>query len=187
MLPERVNVKFFVDGSDEVDLPKLVPVFHRWIREQSVPGLLIDVADYKHVVDGPGVLLLGHDGDYVLDGANGRPGLLYKHKREWDSNNLQDRLRTVVQRAIQAAQLLQADPTLEGLTFRTDELEITFPDRLNIPNTPETFAAMQQDVTAVLQELNDDTAVSLAHVSTEARRPFTIHAVLTQLPQVWEV
>ena len=187
MLPERVSVKFFLDGSDEVNLPALVPVFHRWIREHTVPGLLIDVADYRHVVAGPGVLLLGHDGDYVLDGANGRPGLLYKHKRDWDSDNLQARLRTVLQRATLATELLQTDPTLEGLTFRTDEVEITFPDRLNVPNTPETFAAVQEDITIVLQELNDNSAVSLAHVNTEALRPFTIHAVFTQSPQVWEV
>jgi hypothetical protein len=133
------------------------------------------------------VLLLGHEGDYVLDGANGRPGLLYKQKREWDSDNLQERLRTVVQRASQAAQLLQADPALEGLTFRTDEVEITFPDRLNTPNTPETFAAVREDVAAVLQELNQNFAINLAHVKTEARRPLTIHAILTPSPQVWEV
>jgi hypothetical protein len=187
MLPERVSVKFFVDGSNAVDLPTLVPVFHRWIQEHTVPGLLIDVADYKHVMAGPGVLLLGHEGDYMLDEANGRPGLLYKHKREWESDNFQERLRLVLQRAAQAAQLLQADPTLEGLTFRTDEVEIIFPDRLNVRNTPETFTALQADVTAVLQELNENSAVSLAHVNTEARRPFTIHAVLTQSPQVWEV
>ena len=184
MLPERVSVKFFVDGSDNVDLPALLSVFHRWIREQSVPGLLIDVADYKHVVDGPGVLLMGHDGDYVLDGGNGRPGLLYKQKREWDSDNLRARLRSVLHRARQATHLLQSDP---GLTFRTDEVEISFPDRLNVPNTPETFAAVQEEITAVLQELDGHTAVSLAHINTEARRPFTVSAVFTQPPRVWEV
>jgi hypothetical protein len=187
MVSERVSVKFFLDEGEGVDLSAVVPVFHRWIREQSVPGLLIDVADYKHVVAGPGLLLLGHDGDYALDGANGRPGLLYKHKREWASNNLRDRLRTVWQRAVQATQLLQDEPTLGGLIFCTDEVEIAFPDRLNMPNTPDTFAAVQADVTAVLQELAGNSQVTLAPVNMEARRPFTIHAVLTQAPQVWEV
>lgn len=187
MLPERVSIKFFIDEFDKLNLPALVPIFHRWIREQSVPGLLIDVADYKHVVDGPGVLLMGHDGDYMLDRADGRPGLLYRHKREWDSNNLRDRLRTVWQRAVHAIQLLQEDPSLEGLLFCTDEIEITFPDRLNMPNTSETFAAVQEDITAVLQELAGNSHVTLAALNMEARRPFTVHAVLTQSPQVWQV
>jgi hypothetical protein len=181
MLPERVSVKFFVDGADAVDLPSLVPVFHRWIREGSVPGLLIDVADYVHVVDGPAVQLVGHDGDYVLDGGansrwpNGRFGLLYKQKREWQGDNLQDRLRSVLQRATQATQLLHDDP---GLTFRADEVEISFPDRLNVPNTAKSFAAVQEEVTAVLREFANTDEVVLAHVNTEARRPFTLHATL---------
>ena len=183
MLPERVSVKFFVDGDEEVDLPGLVPVFHRWIREESVPGLLIDVADYVHVAAGPGLQLVGHDGDYVLDGGansrwpNGRLGLLYKQKREWDSDSLPERLRSVLQRATRAIQLLQDNP---GLTFRADEVEISFPDRLNVPNTAESFAVVQGEVTAVLREFSGTAKVVLAHVNQEARRPFTLHATLVK-------
>lgn len=187
MLPERIGVKFFVDGEDDVDLAALVPVFHRWIREHNVPGLPIDVADYKHVMDGPGMLLMGHDGDYALDERHGRSGLLYKHKRDWQSDNLQDRLRFVLHRAIQATRLLQDDPKLREITFRKDEVEITFPDRLNVSNTPETFAALRADVTAVLQELHQDAAFSLTHVHAEARRPLTISAVLSTIPVVQEI
>jgi len=36
-----------------------------------VPGLLIDVADYAHVPDGPGVILIGHDVDYGIMNRHG--------------------------------------------------------------------------------------------------------------------
>ena len=48
---QHVNVKFPSAGS--IDLTQAIPVFHRWIQEQALPGLLIDVADYRHVPEGP--------------------------------------------------------------------------------------------------------------------------------------
>ena len=84
MISQRISVKFFVSEPDAVHLPAFIPVFHRWIQDHAVEGLLIDVADYKHVPEGPGILLIGHEGDYSIDMAKGRPGLLYSRKREWD-------------------------------------------------------------------------------------------------------
>ena len=41
-------------------------MFHRWIQTRAVDGLLIDVADYTHLKDGPQVLLAGHEGNYSM-------------------------------------------------------------------------------------------------------------------------
>ncbi len=81
--------------------------------------MLIDVADYKHVQDGPGILIIGHEGDYALDQENGRSGLLYTRKREWPTPDFKERLQLVISLAVQAAQILAADETL-NLNFRTD-------------------------------------------------------------------
>ena len=186
MLPERISVKFFVNDDEAVDLPALIPLFHRWIREKRLPGLPIDVADYKHVPEGPGVLLMGHEADYAWDGRYRRSGLLYKHKREWPSNAFQDRLNYVLARASQALALLQEAPELPGIAFRTDELEIAFPDRLNVPNTPETLAALRETVTAVLQTHYPENDITLTHVHTEARRPFTLNVSLVPIRQLVE-
>ena len=61
---QHVNVKFFVDGELNVDWERFIEVFHVWIAEQSTDELLIDVADYRHVPMGPGVILVGHEEDY---------------------------------------------------------------------------------------------------------------------------
>lgn len=55
-----LELKLFdeTEGDGEGTLPSLsrdvVPVFHRWLQDQRLPGeLLIDVADYSHVTGGP--------------------------------------------------------------------------------------------------------------------------------------
>ena len=45
------------------ELADAVAVFHQWIRDGVCPEMLIDVADYRHVPAGPGVLLIGHRGE----------------------------------------------------------------------------------------------------------------------------
>jgi hypothetical protein len=186
MIPERISVKFFINDGETVEPSALIPLFHRWIRERCLPGLPIDVADYKHVPDGPGVLLIGHEGDYAWDGRYNRIGLCYKHKREWPGDSLQDRLNHMLVRANQALTLLEEAPELAGITFHADELEISFPDRLNVPNTPETLAELREEVTAVLQTRYPDSDIVLTHVHTEARRPFTLSVSLVPIHQLVE-
>lgn len=186
MIPERISVKFFIDDGEAVEASALIPLFHRWIREQLLPGLPIDVADYKHVPEGPGVLLMGHEGDYAWDGRYNRTGFLYNHKREWPGDSFQDRLNHVLDRANQALVLLQEAPELSGVTFHTNELEISFPDRLNVPNTAETLAELREAVTAVLQTHYSDREIELTHVYTEARRPFTLNVGLVPIHQLVE-
>lgn len=178
IVPRRMNAKLFVSDETAVSLPAIVPVFHRWIQTQAAPGLLIDVADYKHVPDGPGVLIIGHEGDYALDQANGRSSLLYSRKREWPGADFQSRLRLVIGLALQGAQLLANDPAL-NLTFDVSQLELTFPDRLHAPNTPETLAALQADITAVLAAIYGPSEISLTRTTVDGRRPFSLQAAIT--------
>jgi hypothetical protein len=181
MIPHRINAKLFVTDETAVSLTAIIPVFHRWIQTQAVPGLLIDVADYKHVQDGPGILIIGHEGDYALDQENGRSGLLYSRKREWATDDFKDRLRLVIGLAVQATQILANEASL-SLAFRTDELGLIFPDRLNAPNTPETLAALQDDITAVLAEVYGTGAITLAATSDDVKRPFAVQATIANAP-----
>ena len=51
---QHVNVKLLVRDPEEVNLELLIPVFHSWIQNRVCEELLLDVADYRHVPDGPG-------------------------------------------------------------------------------------------------------------------------------------
>ena len=118
---ERVQVKLFAEGEAPKPLD-LIPVFHRWIQDDVVKDeLLVDVADYSHVPQGPGVLLVGHGADWYYDQGEGRPGLLFSRKRAFEGD-LRARLRDAFRQALEAAKRLQDDPTT-GLRFGTSELK----------------------------------------------------------------
>jgi hypothetical protein len=139
MKPTKFQVKLYA-SEGEIELEKLIPVFHRWIREKKIPDeLLIDVADYAHVPQGPGVVLIGHQSDYYLDVADNRPGLLYSRKRGFEGDfkaGIEDAFR----RALHACQLLESESDL-GFSFGTDEVLFRVQDRLAAPNDEATYQA----------------------------------------------
>ena len=72
----KYDLKLFLQDAGQVDLADFIPVFHDWIQDQSLDELLIDVVDYRHVHDGPGVMLIAHDAHYAIDyggRTNGAP------------------------------------------------------------------------------------------------------------------
>jgi hypothetical protein len=120
----------------DVDVEQYVAVFHEWIRKEALGGLLIDVASYAHVPNGPGVLLIGHELDYGVRIALGRVELTCRHKRNpsGEGNALQRCLRQL----LQAAQLLEGAATLsEAPSFRASDFVFRSNDRLRCPNHPE--------------------------------------------------
>jgi hypothetical protein len=139
MKATKFQVKIYAKSGD-IELEKLIPVFHDWIREKKIPDeLLIDVADYAHVPQGPGVVLIGHQSDYYLDVADDRPGLLYSRKRGFDGD-LQAGVDDAFRRALQACRLLEEEDRL-GFEFSTAELLFRVQDRLRAPNEDTTYDA----------------------------------------------
>lgn len=138
---QHVNVKLLLQDPEGVDLEALVPVFHRWIQEQVGDELLLDVADYRHVSSGPGVVLIGHEGNYSLDNVGGRLGVRYNRKLPLEGTN-QDRLMQAAKAALNACIRLQDDPLLNGrVRFNGSNIDVWINDRLLAPNTPETRRA----------------------------------------------
>jgi len=153
MEARRLEVKVFLERPTTVDLESLVPVFHDWIREGRLDEPMIDVADYRHVPNGPGVVLIGHRSNYYLDQAEGRPGLLYSRKRQAPGDP-DERLLDVFRRALFACRLLEAEPALGGrLRFRTNELLFQIPDRLGYPNSPAVFDSIRPELEAFVSRL----------------------------------
>ncbi|NOX62182.1 MAG: hypothetical protein GXP42_09610 [Chloroflexi bacterium] len=192
MLPHHMSAKLFIKPPF-CEPAEFIPLFHRWIQEQPVRGLLIDVADYRHVHHGPGVILAGFEGDYALDFRDGRVGLRYSRKRRgWrdetgqtDSERLRSRLERVLKHLFQAATALEAEQTLsQPVRFRTDEIELTFLDRLQTPNTRETLQALSDDIVATLASFQPDVAVELRPTSLDERHPFTVSVFLSPAPEL---
>jgi hypothetical protein len=142
---QHLNVKIFA-REGEIDLAAAVPIFHRWIQDGAQEELLVDVADYRHVPEGPGVLLIAHQANYSLDLAEGRLGLLYNRKSVIDGDT-QAKLRQAFGAALAACRTLEAETPFHGrLEFDAGDCEILINDRDLAPNTPETWDALRPEL-----------------------------------------
>lgn len=150
MEAHRLQLKIFVtpDSARAIDPEAFIAVFHRWIKERLLPELVIDVASYVHVPQGPGVVLIGHGSDYFMDQGEGRLGLLHNRKRS--GSPPQDRLTDLLRRTLHAAELLERDPSLAGkLRFATNELLFRINDRLAAPSSDATLADVRPELEAL--------------------------------------
>ncbi len=148
----KLQVKVFFESGSQVGLEEFIPVLHDWIKHNRLGELLIDVANYAHVPQGPGVALIGHATDYYVDEAGGRPGLLTSRKR--DPLPPGERLPDLFRRALRAAALLEKETVFAGkLRCRTDELLFRINDRLAAPNTEATFAAIRPELETFVAKL----------------------------------
>ena len=121
---QHLNIKFYLENPETVNLSDYGPVFNTWIQNQRLDELLIDVADYLHVHNGPGILLIGHEADYSLDHRGGRLGLLYNRKAQLDGTT-QEKLAQAVRANLTVAQILEKE---NGLKFNTQEVQILVND-----------------------------------------------------------
>ena len=147
MASHKIAIKLFVDDGSRIDAHEFVSVFHAWIQQRAVPDhLLIDVADYAHVHNGPGTCLITHEANFYTDRADGRLGLMYARKQPFEGT-LADRLRQEFGAVLEGAKRLEADARLAGrIKFKTTEVLVSINDRLKAPNTPETFNAVRGEI-----------------------------------------
>jgi hypothetical protein len=187
---QHVNVKLFVQNAADVDLEPLIPVFHTWIQDQASGELLLDVADYRHVQAGPGVVLIGHEGNYSVDNTDNRLGVRYNRKAALDGSN-QDRLAQAARAALTVCQRLEADSRLDGrLRFNGQEIEIFINDRLLAPNSDATREAAAPEVETFAGKLFQGVEYSTSYerdprklfaVSIKAARPLFVADLLERL------
>jgi hypothetical protein len=174
---QHVNIKIFVAEDRPVDLRKIIEVFHRWTASQTLDELLIDVADYRHVSAGPGVVLVGHEADYALDNARNRQGLLYNRKLPIEGSTA-DRVRQALRAAAAACDRLEAELAGE-LKFDRQQFELTINDRCLAPNTAETLAACRTELQAFLAQLGHADA-RIVHADSDPRRRFGVSVQLSR-------
>jgi len=150
---QHVNIKIFATAAADFEVTDAIPVFHRWIQKRDLPEMAIDVADYSHVPEGPGVLLIAHEANYSLDYARDQLGLLYNRKAK-EAGDAQAQLRQAYDSALTACRRLESEPEFRGkLTFDRDHLEIVFNDRLAHPNTDESWNDVKPEATRFLDGL----------------------------------
>jgi hypothetical protein len=187
---QHVNVKLLVNDPKSVDLEPLIPVFHRWIQEQVCDELLLDIADYRHVPEGPGVVLIGHQADYSLDNTNDRLGVRYNRKAVFDGTN-RDRLRQAAFSALNACERLETEDALAGkVRFNGHDLELFINDRMLARNEEETRQRLEPEFKAFFDTLFGGSDYSMNYdtdprhllgVSVRTSKPFVVADLLRSL------
>lgn len=162
--------KIHLDGPLEIDPAQVVDVFHRWVAGQTMPEMLVDVAELLHVPNGPGVIAVGHDCDYALDHSGGVWGVLYRRKTLVAGTNA-DRIAHALQSAAHAGRLLEAE-FREGLKLSRTIFELIINDRGLAPNTAETYAIAKPEIEAGLRALLGHDDFTLEAHDKEPRQRF---------------
>jgi hypothetical protein len=166
---QHLNIKFYLEAPESVNLAEYGAIFNTWIQKQRLEELLIDVADYLHVHHGPGIILIGHEADYSLDNRAGRLGLLYNRKEQMDGTT-QEKLAQAARAALTAAQILELE---NNLNFSGSEVQVIVNDRLLVPNSAESFSSLEPDLLSFFNRLYDGTEYALMH-HPDPRERFTV-------------
>jgi hypothetical protein len=183
---QQIEIKWLAAPGSEADVEQLTRVFHGWIQESRVTeDILVDVTDYSHVHDGPGVMLIAHGAHYGMDTGRGRLGLLYSRKRALADVDFPERVRRCFHASLHAATMLEQDPALHGkLTFRTDEVIFRIQNRLHAPPTLETFDSVEPALQSLLDHLWGPGIAVPEWTKDDPREAFTITIKATSAPGV---
>jgi len=176
---QHLNVKLVVKEPEEAALEALIPLFHNWIEKQELEELLLDVADYRHVHAGPGVVLVGHQANYSVDHTDERWGVRYNRKAAVNGGN-QDRLQQAMRAAVTACQRLEAEPSLkEKIRFDGQQMEFFVNDRLLAPHSDPTTEALRPEFDAFFEKLFRGSEYLLTSAG-DPRKPFGVSVKSSQ-------
>ncbi|MEK7766340.1 MAG: hypothetical protein AAB368_08890 [bacterium] len=180
----KAVVKVFAAPGPVPDLRPFIPVFHRWIAGHKLDGILVDVAEYTHVANGPGVLLVAHEGQWVLDAEDGKLGMVYSQRRPPEGTPA-EHLRRALRECLKACALLEQESEAKGkITLTPNHLSICVNDRLATPNAPATYAALEPVVREVLSPLYSDLKLT---PEPDPRKRAGIQITVASAPSISEI
>lgn len=159
---QNIAIKFYASSGQDIDQSVFIPIFQDWIKTQALGEVMIDIADYTHVPNGPGMMLICHETNYGMDTAEaGRLGLLAQRKQPQNGDH-QDRILGVIRGCLRFLSLLQQDPrTPQALKFDLGAFDYIANDRLRLTNSEESLAAIYDDLAAAAGKLYPGKNISI--------------------------
>lgn len=128
--PNKLSATFLVTREHPLLLDEVGQLFHDWIRVGALDDILVDVADYRHVTRGPGVILIGHECNYqVSTGEEGSLQVTCWQKRSFSSPGCP--LAQTFARAVTVCRLLEERTGQNGL-FDCSRVIVGARDRLSL-------------------------------------------------------
>ena len=147
---QRIDVKLLLDAGPEPDFDPFLVIFDRWRQGGDHPSDWVDLADYAHMPDGPGILIAGKRDTFSVNLNPPGPGLLTS-VRGGLAGTLEDRFREAFRRAGELNAAVLAEPEFPP-AFRPCEgaWEVFLNDRLRFPNSDESDRAVRAALAAAV-------------------------------------
>jgi len=156
--------------SINTDIESFVPLFHNWIQEDKIPNhTMVDVANYKHIPDGPGIMLIAHEGHFSLDFEDDELGLLYVRKTPL-GESISETLSAIQQILDFTVELIQIDSKVGEKIEFSDEYQLFSNDRFELPNDAESEKKLLEAASGVF----NDTILSVPTLFRGARLKINI-------------
>jgi len=152
-------IKIPLTGSKEPDLALVGAQFTKWIQESSIPGVLIDVADYSHMHEGLGVILAGHEYIFSLDQQEGVNGLRVAYRLN-SEDSLASRIKAGYDLVKKGAELLASANI--SISVSSEECYVGVADRLNVTDS------VSKDLLAATKEALGESVSCLEEASAKA-------------------
>ena len=177
--PQRLQLKVFTEKGQVSD-NALIEQFHAWIQEDVLDEVVIDVADYSHVPDGPGILLVTHEADYAYDCVRGA-GLRYVRKKSMPGS-LDEAILQAYKQLVKAADKLEVSTARSSapLSFKLHAIELAVLDRRLYPNTAETEEAVMKVLSPLFSPMTGDKELEITRLNEDSRYPLTLQVVIPQ-------
>ena len=170
---QQINVKVFTTEDSEINYTSFIKVFNRWMEEADSDDYL-NYADYSHVDAGPGVLLILKQANYSIDNAFHEHGFLYNRKHAVEGDNA-GKIRQALVEVLSKCEDLEAAAELENAVhFNGTNLLFMVNNRHIAPNTPEIAAAIQAELTPVLEQMYGGDDFTVARTSEDPRERFAL-------------
>ncbi|MDX1565545.1 MAG: hypothetical protein R3236_09080 [Phycisphaeraceae bacterium] len=185
MAPQRLSIKLFFTQDQLPEANEQIAMFHRWIRDKKLNGLLIDVADYAHVPEGPGIMLIGHEADYAIDRGSGGPGLMVTRKRI-DAGDLTAAVKQTCRLALAAAEALADESLSAPMEVATDRMRVLVLDRLQYPSEGGDLQGWVEQIGAAVSKVAGSQAVA-EPVPDDGRGPVTVDLKITEAISLQEL
>ena len=157
----RFCIKIFAADSASAEILEYVPIFHQWIQKQCLEKhLLIDVADYSHVQQGPGIMLIAHEANISTDQTGGQLGILYQRKQPLEGD-FEARIKSALRTTLKVCELLETGLNRKTL-FRGDQIQISLNDRLVAPSGQKSLSALESFVSGLSAQLYPEETPTIA-------------------------
>ncbi len=150
---QRIDLKVLAIAPAKPPLDPILTIFDRWRKEEDAPSDWVDLADYAHMPQGPGVMMAGKRENFAVDTNEPGLGILLQTRKDLDGAVEQRFLEAFRRHLRLAARLAGEAEWPSEIKVDSSKWLITVNDRLHFPNNDESEHELKTGLVAALDHI----------------------------------